>query len=104
MSAPAGRILRPKTLAAVPRAGDKVKEIIFDLLWHSYNYLDPGEDGGGGGGGGGTFSLAWLLPSNISRERCESHITTCGGGTLLEIPKSNWKYIPTALFDFNNYH
>ncbi len=28
---------------AVPQAGDKVKEITFDLLWHSYNYLDPGE-------------------------------------------------------------
>lgn len=28
---------------AVPQAGDKVKEIMFDLLWHSYNYLDPGE-------------------------------------------------------------
>lgn len=27
---------------AVPQAGDKVKEIMFDLLWHSYNYLNPG--------------------------------------------------------------
>lgn len=29
-------------VCAVPQTGDKVKEIMFDLLWHSYNYLDPG--------------------------------------------------------------
>lgn len=40
------RLLLPELLAkkarAVPQAGDKVKEIMFDLLWHYYNYLDPG--------------------------------------------------------------
>lgn len=38
--------------------------------------------------------MAWLLPSNISLERCESHITTCGVSTLLDIPKSACKFIP----------
>lgn len=41
--------VRPKKSSAVPQAADKVKEIRFDLLWHSSNYLDPG---------GGTF--LWL--------------------------------------------
>lgn len=42
LRAAGGSLCRPKNIWVVPQAGDKVKEIMFDLLWHSYNYLDPG--------------------------------------------------------------
>lgn len=41
-SAASGSFFSPKNIWAVPQARDKVREIMFDLLWHSYNYLDPG--------------------------------------------------------------
>lgn len=37
--------------------------------------------------------MAWLLPSNISLERCESHIAACGASTPQEIPKFPFKLI-----------
>lgn len=43
LRAASGSFCRPKTSELFLKQ-DKVKEIMFDLLWHSYNYLDPGEE------------------------------------------------------------
>ena len=69
---------KEKKVGAVPQAGDKVKEIMFDLLWHSYNYLDPG-------GGPFLWLGCCLLIFHVEDVKAESQLVV-EGGTLLEIP------------------
>lgn len=63
---------------------DKVKEIMFDLLWHSYNYLDPGEE-----------PFLWLGCCHLifHLKDVKSHISASGASTLQKNPRFPVKVI-----------